>query len=76
MKVCVSTAFVLGTLASSFAGEFLQASSRCCHSSGFSLSQFIHVITDALDDGEFRSLCGADQLLSLCKQKSNWIITL
>ncbi len=47
----------------SFAGRFLEASWRRCHSSsGFSLSQFVlilHVIPDRLDHDEIRSLCGA-----------------
>ncbi len=51
------------TFNSSFAGRFLEASWRRCHSSSvFSLSQFVlflHVIPDRLDDDEIRSLCGA-----------------
>ncbi len=45
---------------------------RCFHgSSGFSISKFLHVIPDKLDDGEITSLCDY-----LCKQKSHRIITI
>ncbi len=61
----------------SFAGRFLEAFWRRCHSSsGFSLSQFVlflHVIPDRLDDDKIRSLCGA---LAVVRQKSHWIITI
>jgi len=37
---------------------------------------FLHVITDKLDDGEIRSLCGSHRLLSdsLCIEKYHSII--
>ncbi len=62
------TAFILGTLADCFSGSFAerfhQVSWRRCHSSsGFILSQFVHVIPDRLNDDEIRSLCGAYWLL-------------
>ncbi len=55
-------AFALSALAhsfsGSFAGRFLEASWRHCHSSsGFSL--FLHVIPDRLDNDQIRSQCGA-----------------
>ncbi len=58
-----------------FAGRFLEASWRCCHSSsGFSLSQFLHVTPDRLDDDdEIRSMCEA---LAVVRQKSHWTITM
>jgi len=43
--------------------SFLQASWRCCHSSS-RLRLFFHIIPDAFDDGQIRSLCGAYWLLS------------
>ncbi len=43
------------------------ASWRCCHSSsGFSLSQFVQVIPDRLDDDQIRSINGK---LNVCKCK-------
>ncbi len=52
----------------SFAGRFLEAFWRRCHSSsGFSLAQyvlFLHVIPDKLDDDQIRSLCGANKNLT------------
>ncbi len=77
--------FALGALvcsfSGSFAGRFLEASWRRCHSSsGLCLSQFVlflHVIPDRLM--MIRSdLCVEHWLLSdsLCKHKSHWIITI
>ncbi len=75
-------AFALGALeqsfSESFAGRFLEASWRRCHSSsGLSLSQFVlflHVIPDRLM--MIRSdLCVEHWLLS-DKKKSHWIITI
>ncbi len=65
----------------SFAGRFLEAFWRRCHSSsGFSLSQFVlflHVIPDRLDYDQIRYLCGALAVFRLFVQKkSHWIITI
>ncbi len=54
---------------SSFAGSFLEASWRRCHSSsGLSLSLSVSSCHSRLEDDQIRSLCGA--------QKSHWIITI
>ncbi len=70
------TAFLMSQLkhvfSGSFAGRFLEASWRRCHSSSrFSLSQFVqflHVIPDRLDDDEIRSLYGAIAVVRLLVQ--------
>ncbi len=70
-------AFALGapadSFSGSFAGRFLEASWRHCHSSsGLGLSQFFfcffHVIPDRLDDDQIRSLCGALAVVRLLVQ--------
>ncbi len=64
----------------SFAGRFLEASWRRCHSSsGFSLSQFLHVIPDRLDDdqisvwssGCFQTPCANTNLTGLLQLMAN-----
>ncbi len=71
------TAFLMSQLkqvsSGSFAGRFLEASWKHCHSSSrFSLSQFVlflHVIPDRLDDDdEIRSLYGERAVVRLLVQ--------
>lgn len=72
-KKCIKLLTVL-----QYAGRFLEASWRHCHSSsGFSLSQFVlflHVIPEELendDDDGIRSLSGA--LAAVRQNKNGWI---
>ncbi len=56
----LKAAFALGALVHSFPALQVGFSWRHCHSSsGFSLSQFLHIIADRLEDDQIRSLCGA-----------------
>jgi len=60
-------AFILGALAHSFSGRFLQASWRPCRSSsGFSLSQFfLFLLVIRLHNGEIRFPCGTLAVVKL-----------